>query len=448
MLSKSLHRQIFGQKPDLIQDNKDLEDIISHLKKHNLWQAKTSTLPDVDFQLPQLHNSDIIEHFYHIASEQIKDYKELLLDLSNCELPPIPQNWKFQSGWVQYDKSGTSRSVDFPEESALVFDVEVCMREGNFPTIATAVSKQHWYLWCSERLTEDHFNWSKNVSLSELIPLETTKSEIQLPKHKKWKPKIIVGHNVAFDRAFQTKTTFLDTMSLHMCVSGLTGMQRAMSLASKKKKNENGFLNPAIGWSYISSLNNLGDVYNLYCKGEIKKAEREIFVTGTLSDIKEKFQELSAYCAQDTWATFHVLKKIMPLFLERFPHPVTLCGLLELTSVYLPVNQNWERYIHEGQSTYEDLQKELKLSLVHLANDACSLLPNKLYKADPWLWDLDWSVQNIKFKKAAVTTVKTKQNKSPKENIEINSKNGDIVENLDSKNEEERKQYQTILIHL
>lgn len=27
---------------------------------------------------------------------------------------------------------------------------------------------------------------------------------------------------------------FLDTMSLHMCVSGLTGMQRAMSIATKK----------------------------------------------------------------------------------------------------------------------------------------------------------------------------------------------------------------------
>ncbi|GFY73036.1 DNA polymerase subunit gamma-1 [Trichonephila inaurata madagascariensis] len=219
MLSQGLHHQIFGNKPDFILDDKTLMEVISHLKQHNLWQAKASTLPDVDFKLPKLHNSNIIEHFNHIATEQLKDYKMLLLDLVNSELPPIPKNWKFHRGWMQYDSSGKSQSVDFPEESALVFDVEVCMKEGNFPTIATAVSKKHWYLWCSERLTEDQI-----------------KNGFQ---------ELLVGHNVAFDRAFvkeqyfleQTKTAFLDTMSLHMCVSGLTGMQRAMSLASKKKKS-------------------------------------------------------------------------------------------------------------------------------------------------------------------------------------------------------------------
>ncbi|XP_055948526.1 DNA polymerase subunit gamma-1-like isoform X2 [Argiope bruennichi] len=341
--------------------------------------------------------------------------------------------------WMQYDKSGTSKSVDYPEESALVFDVEVCMKEGNFPTMATAVTKDYWYLWCSDRLTEDHFNWSQNVTLSDLIPLETTKHEIKFAKDKKWMPKIIVGHNVAFDRAFvkeqyyleRTKAQFLDTMSLHMCVSGLTGMQRAMSIASKKKSenDSNGFLSSAIGWTYISSLNNLADVYKLYCHGEIKKDEREIFVSGSLSDVKERFQESATYCAQDTWATFHILKKIMPMYLDRFPHPVTLCGLLEMASSYLPVNHNWEHYIHEAQSTYVDLQKELKLSLVHLANDACSLLPNNLYKKDPWLWDLNWSVQNIKFKKAVAKNAKTKQRKkSSNKSEELNDKNQDLGE--------------------
>ncbi|CAL1292906.1 unnamed protein product [Larinioides sclopetarius] len=253
-------------------------------------------------------------------------------------------------------------------------------------------------------------------------------------------PKIIVGHNVAFDRAFvkeqyyleRTKSQFLDTMSLHMCVSGLTGMQRAMSIASKKKSENdaNGSFNPAIGWAFISSLNNLADVYKLYCHGEIKKDEREIFVSGSLSDIKEKFQESATYCAQDTWATFHILKKIMPMYLERFPHPVTFCGLLEMTSAYLPVNHNWERYLHEAQSTYEDLQKEMKLSLVHLANDACSLLPNNRYKKDPWLWDLNWSVQNIKFKKTVVKSTKTKRKKSADKSDGLNEKNQDPDESL------------------
>lgn len=58
----------------------------------------------------------------------------------------------------------------------------------------------------------------------------------------------------------------------------------------------------------------------------------------------------------------------------RCPHPVTLAGMLEMGVSYLPVNHNWERYLAEAQSTYEELQREMKKSLMDLANDACQLL--------------------------------------------------------------------------
>ncbi|KAG8201058.1 hypothetical protein JTE90_002733 [Oedothorax gibbosus] len=420
MINSNLHRQIFGSKPERVCDESTLNQVISHLRQHNLWNAKTSTLPDVDFKLPPLHKSGVVEHFNDIATELLKDYKTLLVELAHCELPPTPKTWKFHPGWMQYEGSNEPKSVDFPEEEALVFDVEVCMQEGNYPTLATAVSKNHWYLWCSERLTEDHFNWSNKVTLSDLIPLETTKDDIKPATNKSWVPRVVIGHNVAFDRTFikeqyfleKTKTLFLDTMSLHMCVSGLTGMQRAMSLASKKSTSDNSRPDISIGWSYLSSLNNLADVYSLYCDGKINKAQREIFVSGSLADVKDNFQEAATYCAQDTWATFNILKKILPLYFERFPHPVTLYGLLEMSSAYLPINQNWERYLQEAQSTYDDLQKELKLSLVHLANDACSLLQNDSFKEDPWLWDLNWSVQNVKFLKKVKEPTKKKKRKA------------------------------------
>lgn len=41
---------------------------------------------------------------------------------------------------------------------------------------------------------------------------------------------------------------------------------------------------------------------------------------------------------------------------------------------YLPVNGNWQRYLDDAQGTYEELQKEMKKSLMNLANDACQLL--------------------------------------------------------------------------
>lgn len=42
--------------------------------------------------------------------------------------------------------------------------------------------------------------------------------------------------------------------------------------------------------------------------------------------------------------------------------------------LYLPVNQNWGRYLAEAQGTCEELQREMKKSLMDLANDACQVL--------------------------------------------------------------------------
>lgn len=70
----------------------------------------------------------------------------------------------------------------------------------------------------------------------------------------------------------------------------------------------------------------------------------------------------------------HLLAINSPPSLLRCPHPVTLAGMLEMGVSYLPVNQNWERYLEDSQDTYEELQREMKKSLMNLADDACQLL--------------------------------------------------------------------------
>lgn len=47
---------------------------------------------------------------------------------------------------------------------------------------------------------------------------------------------------------------------------------------------------------------------------------------------------------------------------------------------YLPVNGNWKRYLNDAQGVYEELQKEMKKSLMNLANDACQLLHEHRYQ--------------------------------------------------------------------
>ena len=50
------------------------------------------------------------------------------------------------------------------------------------------------------------------------------------------------------------------------------------------------------------------------------------------------------YCSQDVSHTHEVLQSLYPLFLSHCPHPVTLAGMLQMSTMYLPVNESWEKF--------------------------------------------------------------------------------------------------------
>ncbi|KAI7812199.1 putative DNA polymerase subunit gamma-1, partial [Triplophysa rosa] len=432
MLSRNLQEQIFrGRTQEYAEE--DIELSIRHLEKHKLWGKETDLLPDVELKLPHMYGDDIDGHFRTLAQTQSLPYLDAASQLQGAGLPDMPTEWACEVGWTRYGADGKSNRVDFPDEKALVFDVEVCMEEGHCPTLAVAVSPTAWYSWCSKRLIEERYTWSSHLTLADLIPLETPTNSTR-PPGGEWQERLVVGHNVSFDRAHikeqyllkGSKLRFLDTMSLHMAVSGLTGFQRSLWMASKYGKRKGlqevkehmkrlgrRSEGPKIGsweWVDISSINNLADVHALYVGGEpLKKEARDVFVKGKMSDVRTNFQELMQYCASDVQATHEVFTQQLPLFLERCPHPVTLAGMLEMGMCYLPVNQSWGRYLEDAHDTYEELQREMKKSLMILADDACQLLEDDRYKDDPWLWDLDWDVQDFKQKKVPVSKKKAKQ---------------------------------------
>lgn len=72
--------------------------------------------------------------------------------------------------------------------------------------------------------------------------------------------------------------------------------------------------------------------------------------------------------------------------------------MLELSTAYLPINSNWQRYIEESEQAYEDLESEGKILLAQKADHACRLLHDDKYKEDLWMWDQDWTVRNLKLK--------------------------------------------------
>ncbi|XP_060531031.1 DNA polymerase subunit gamma-1, mitochondrial [Cylas formicarius] len=432
MLSKFIYDQVFLEDYREKCSDQVLNESRQELLKHNMSCKNVEIQEDVNFKIPPLYGRNIEEHFYKIGEQQLKPYRDLMNDLVET-IPQIPKKWLFCQGWTRYAPNSLPEKVDFPLERALVFDVEVCMVAGKLPTLATAVSSKAWYSWVSPALINGSSKADAlhHYTLSELISFESTSHDDgSILNDFQKEPKVIIGHNISYDRARikeqywlnKTGTRFVDTMSLHVCVSGLTSYQRAVIKSDK-------FLEEDESWKNCSSLNNLIDVYKLYCNKKLNKETRDIFVTGTLTDIMQDFQKVMRYCSTDVLATYEIFQKLYPLFLERFPHPVTLAGMMELGTAYLPVNQNWNTYISESEQTFQDLEAESRILLARHADNACQLLHDNKYQEDLWLWDQDWDTKSLRLKKLP----EQKKNKCESKSINSETHTDEDVDELEEK---------------
>lgn len=441
MLSKSIYKQIFKHESPKPAPTK-VEQSLKDLQKHGMIKGKDfDYMPDINFNIPTLRGNDVIEHFHIIGEQQAKPYRDLVLKLLKY-IPPKPSKWIMQPGWTRYTADSEPEIVPYPLEDAFVFDVEVCVKSGKAPTLATAVSNSAWYGWVSASVLDGTSKPVTNHQYHQdaLIPLESKPNERGFNLNLKFlQPKIVIGHNVSYDRARikeqywlePTAVRFLDTMSLHICIAGLTSYQRTVLKSSEESVEEDET------WKTVSSLNNLSDVHKLYCGTEIEKDTRNIFLEGSLADVKKEFQNVMDYCARDVQATYGILQNMFPIFLERFPHPVTFAGMLELSTAYLPVNSNWERYIDDSEQAYEDLDIEGRFTLARRADQACQLLHNNQYEENIWMWDQDWAVKDIKMKKNLPKTKRsnkeTKCVSSEKEKDEIKEEEEEEIDYLEQK---------------
>ncbi|XP_058805794.1 DNA polymerase subunit gamma-1, mitochondrial isoform X2 [Phymastichus coffea] len=377
MLPISLYKKIFGDVANQeFKNNEDIQSIKSELKKFGIYTENNKfKISDININIPDLKGLDIEEHFKQIALEQIYPYRSLIENFK--DLPPMPESFNLEQGWVRYLNPGYEL-VEYPREQELILDVEICLKNGPLPVLAIAVSTNSWYSWVSKQLIEGNCSSFMNKTLTPdlLIPLESsnTDSGINLSQFQLM-PKIVIGHNVSFDRVRikeqywinKTATKFLDTMSLHVCISGTSSYQRSILRSKSSCNMSNSKLHN------LSSLNNLSDVYKLYCGIELDKTVRNIFIDGDIFQIKKEFNKLMFYCASDITATHSIFKKMLPIFTERFPHPATLA--------------------------------ESKICLSRQADQTCRLMIDDQYKKDPWMWDQNWKIKDFKLKSNIIKNV-------------------------------------------
>lgn len=412
MLPPRLHAQLFPP-PLRTPHPEQVYTSRRHLQRHGLQGRKTSRLPEPELEVPPLLGRNLEEHLRNIGIEQSMPYRAMVSRLAAAKLPPLPKEWKRRAGWTMYLRNGTTRKVDAPLETELVFDVETVVQEGPLPVIACAASSEAWYGWVSPCLfaTDEEIETldlrSKLVSLGDRL-----------------REKIVVGHNVGYDRARTweeyhlegTRTGWIDTMSLHSAVGGLSSQQRGVWLAHQKKAQatngdessvegptlpEAGFVfgeeaeTPA--WIDTSSMSSLEWVTQLYLKRKLDKAPRDIFVTGTLEDVQEEFQTLFRYCATDVLTTHEVFQAVLPKFLAKCPHPISFAGMLAMGSAFLPTDSRWQQYAERAEKAYRSRVDEVEHRLLELANKAVAdHMEDGSWATDPWLRNLDWQPLEMK----------------------------------------------------
>ena len=367
MLSPRLHAQVFGRHCETTADPARVQEAVDHLSEHGLWGRPADVFDEPPIDIPPLAADSLEEHFRREAERQAGPYRRLLENLVARDIapPPLPAAWRMEPGWTRYSRDGSVTPVAAPSCDALVLDVEVVVRR-QLPVMATAVSPETWYGWVSPYLLQETppSASASGPSLHQLIPLEdsntsssschhssspssspissqSSQSSSSSSKPSSNRPRVIVGHNVSYDRSWVREqyrllpggTRFVDTMSMHIAVGGITSQQRAMMMGARRADAKPRRVHHDLDWMSQTSMNSLADVYKHYCGEKLDKDEREVFVKGDVGDVREQFGSLMAYCASDARATWKVLRCLLPEFLERFPHPVTLAGTLHMGQV-------------------------------------------------------------------------------------------------------------------
>lgn len=313
-LSSQLHPQLFPG-PEVVPPAELLEISKDHLSRHELL-GKTAAQPaPIAADLPPLFGQTLDEHFHRLGRSASEPYLSKALKYALAVLPQKPRKWQLRSGWTKY-QDGTWEAVDAPEEDMLTFDTEVMYKESQFAVMACAASPTAWYAWLSPWLLGETENDQ------QLIPLGDPTKE-----------RIVVGHNVGYDRARvaeeydlrQSKNFFLDTMSLHVAVNGMCSRQRPTWVKHQKNRatREKIYSQASVDMSSLlgttpaydeeealwvgrSSTNSLREVAKFHCNVIIDKQDRDLFGELNREQLRQKLDQLLDYCAADVVITHRV----------------------------------------------------------------------------------------------------------------------------------------------
>jgi len=440
LLSPSLHSQLFPGS-SLPKPPAELLDISKrHLDQNGLLPEAAAVLDELSFDMPPLRGSNIRDHFHALGKQTAEPYLSMALEFASSDLPPKPTKWEMnKAGWTKYATDGSMQAVeDLGEETLVSFDVETLYKLSSYPCMATAVTPNGWYSWLNPSIFQEpptepppaRMPWNTSTPSQyphDLIPLFPPGSD---------RPRLVIGHNVGYDRArvfeeydlTRTSTRWLDTLSFHVATRGITSVQRPTWMKYRKNKKEKlereaevidyllqeaeaddniDLLEPLAesaaeveamqkSWEDVTAMNSLAEVASLHCGYPVDKSIRNRFGDESITHaslLRPELHDLLSYCGQDVKITHDVFAKVLPLFLESCPHPASFAGILTMGSSFLPVNESWQEYLESAESKYREMNEGVKKALRVLAEKA-----RKAGKQDdPWSRQLDWTEKTARW---------------------------------------------------
>ncbi|CCG81108.1 DNA polymerase gamma [Taphrina deformans PYCC 5710] len=406
-ISGELHQRLFPSA--VTKPRHDLIDLSRrHLHQHDLLGKNAEAAQEISFNVPNIRGSNLDEHFHRLGLETAEPYLSLAKSFSSQELPHRPESWEYQAGWTRYNENGSVSQVDYPDEECLSFDTEVLYKITPYPVMACAVGKNAWYSWVSPWL----MGFTRDMK--QLIPMGNDRH------------KLIVGHNIGYDRSRileeydikRSKLRFVDTLSLHQAANGMCSKQRPTWMKHRKRAEMrtkilaerpdelesvlDGLEEDVVDdlWISKSSANSLRDVANFHCDTKPDKELRKYFDSTDRKVILNNFALLMSYCAEDVRLAHLVYCKVLPNYLEIAPHPSSFSGLLHMNSMILPVTEAWTHYIQTAEAKYQELSIEIHRKLVTLAEENVKLKDSPdVFTNDPWLKQLDWTIKPVRMVK-------------------------------------------------
>lgn len=378
-----------------------------HLNLHNIpWQSKRPLLPEISGEfVPRLlgQSGSLDEHFRRMAEEvsgeylqAAKEFSEMKLDIFELTSSVFDLSSFTKAGWYKYTRDGFAYTPDGPADKVVVFDVETAPgvpQFSKFPLLASALGASGLYLWLSPRL----FRETCIEGVDDLIPLE--------------RPLLVIGHHISFDRAriqsqYQLQLgpqRFLDTLSMHCAIAGISSQQRSSWQAEQKKQEadeeeqeDDSVLQEAPGWCKHGSLNNLADVMKLHCGVKVDKSVRkDVLLSATsIQQLRQEFSQIAQYCAKDTLATAQLFQTLLQKFMKKSPHLVTFSGLLQMASFIVPLESKaaWEAYQERCDALLAEALQSIEQDLLQLVESVIEAYPPGQPDPidDPWLGQLDW----------------------------------------------------------